>query len=109
MKAPAFSVASTAKPLAAPSSLTVSMPVGIESCRKPAVLEKTRTLSPALAPWPGLDAAGPDTHPMSRAAAAVAVRSRARLRMVSLPSQPEFLAALPVAAAFVVKVKSSTS
>ena len=39
------SVASTAKPLAAPSSWIAVMPAGIESCRKPAVSEKTSTLS----------------------------------------------------------------
>ena len=42
MKAPASSVASTVKSLAAPSCWIAAMPAGIESCRKPAVLEKTR-------------------------------------------------------------------
>ncbi len=34
---------STVNPLAAPSCWMAAMPVGMESCRKPAVLEKTRT------------------------------------------------------------------
>jgi hypothetical protein len=39
------SVATTVKPLAAPSDWIAAMPCGIESWRKPPVLEKTRTLS----------------------------------------------------------------
>ena len=39
------SVASTVNPLAAPISVMAVIPAGIESCRKPAVLEKTSTLS----------------------------------------------------------------
>jgi hypothetical protein len=34
---------STVNPLATPSCWMAAMPVGMESCRKPAVLEKTRT------------------------------------------------------------------
>ncbi len=39
------SVASTLKSFWAPSCSMAAMPAGIESCRKPAVLEKTRTFS----------------------------------------------------------------
>ena len=39
------SVASTLKPLAAPSASIAAIPWGMESWRKPAVFEKTRTLS----------------------------------------------------------------
>jgi hypothetical protein len=45
----ASSVASTVKPLAVPSAWIAAMPCGIESCRKPAVLLKTRTLESVLA------------------------------------------------------------
>ncbi len=37
------SVASTVNPLSAPSCWIAAMPAGMESCRNPAVLEKTRT------------------------------------------------------------------
>ena len=40
MNAAASSVASTAKPFAAPSCWIAAMPAGIESCRKPAVLRE---------------------------------------------------------------------
>ena len=43
------SVASTAKPLAAPICWIAAMPAGIESCRKPAVSENTSTLSSGAA------------------------------------------------------------
>ena len=43
MNAVASSVASTVKSLAVPSSWIAAMPCGMESWRKPAVLEKTRT------------------------------------------------------------------
>ena len=45
MKTVLSSEASTVKPLAVPSAWIAAMPCGIESCRKAAVLEKTRTLS----------------------------------------------------------------
>jgi hypothetical protein len=96
VKAPASSVASTAKTPVAPSSLTAAIPSGIESCRKPAVFEKTSTrlVSGPSAPF---DAAGPDTQPRSRAAAAPTVSMRSDVRMTVTPRQ------------LVVKVKSSTS
>ncbi len=49
--------ASTAKPLAVPSAWIAAMPAGIESCRKAAVLEKTRTLSSVFgaAAWTVID------------------------------------------------------
>ena len=43
VKAAASSVAVTVKLFAAPRSRIAWMPAGIESCRKPAVLEKTST------------------------------------------------------------------
>jgi hypothetical protein len=43
VNAAASSVAATVKLLAAPRSRIAWMPCGIESCRKPAVLEKTST------------------------------------------------------------------
>src|SRR3954470_7454422 len=47
VKAPASSVASTAKPFAAPRSRMARIAAGMESCRKPTVLEKTRTAKDA--------------------------------------------------------------
>src|ERR1700704_619193 len=47
------SVASTVKLLAAPRVRMAWMPAGIESCRKPVVLEKTSTLNGAAAALPG--------------------------------------------------------
>jgi hypothetical protein len=43
VNAAASSVASTVKPLSAPSCWIAAMPAGIERWRKPAVFEKTRT------------------------------------------------------------------
>ena len=43
VKAAASSVAVTVKPLAVPSCRMAAMPAGMESCRKPAVLENTST------------------------------------------------------------------
>jgi hypothetical protein len=45
VNAPASSVASTVKPLAAPICSMAAMPAGIESWRNPAVFENTSTLS----------------------------------------------------------------
>ena len=52
VKALESSVASTVKSLAAPRSRMAWIPVGIESCRNPAVLEKTSTLKAAA--WAGM-------------------------------------------------------
>ncbi len=43
VNAAASSVAVTVKPLAEPRSRIAWTPAGMESCRKPAVFEKTRT------------------------------------------------------------------
>ncbi len=45
---PASSVAVTVMPAGVPSSFRAAMPSGMESWRKPAVLEKTRTFFPFL-------------------------------------------------------------
>ena len=46
------SVASTSKSLAAPSAWIAAMPSSIESCRNPAVSEKTSTFSSGSVPAP---------------------------------------------------------
>src|SRR5689334_10236883 len=58
------------------------MPAGMESCRKPAVLEKTSTLVSGAA-----DAAGAHAQEETRATAAArtAVKRRGRLRIAEAP------------------------
>ena len=81
VKVAASSVAVTVKPFAAPSCWMAAMPFGMEECRKPAVLEKTRTL-PSGAASAGVEATvtapAARVSPVTTAAASVLM---ARLRM----------------------------
>src|SRR5689334_10739973 len=84
VNAAASSVAVTVKLLAAPSDWTAAMPVPIDEWRKPAVLEKTRTLYGASAALAG---AGLSEAAASRPAVAAANHLRAVRVGMTVPSR----------------------
>jgi hypothetical protein len=82
----AFSVALTEKPFARPRLLIAAIPAGIESWRKPAVLEKTSTWARGFgfASGSSEQAISPAAARPSSAAAAVASVRPAAIRMLGL-------------------------
>jgi hypothetical protein len=81
----AFSVAETEKPFALPRPRIAAMPAGIESCRNPAVLEKTSTWARGLGFASGsLDLAIRLTVAIPTTAAAKAIEPLRGLRIPEL-------------------------